>query len=558
MVNKEIKQYIGVIMIVLCVYTVGYTAAFYNGGTNISGDTLVEVGIEESAFLHFDKSGDISIEASMENFKENGGNLASAVNSTVSIKGSEETPLKYTMTLVINENNFIYTTNSKEPELVLTILDKNGDEIKTLGDLKYVSVTNNGSTVTGFDVTQEMHRKFTILEDEEIMVEKGNSSHTDSYTITLTHINLDTIQDANAGKTFDASIEFSEEEYVNTNPLIAIYENYNTSYYDLVEEEKPDFGEAPGFEKTIHTIEDNYTNKSGLESVYFRGAVDNNWVYFGGFYWRILRVDGRGDIKMIYSGTTAPTASQSVVMTGTSTQIGTGYFNYSTTPLAQLVGYSYSSTETHGVITSSNVKTTIDSWYSLNFTNSTYTKYITDSIYCNDRTVFTESAGSNIGLDSNTIGYGATTTNYKYHAASIRILNNVTVSVQEPSIMCKYKDDAFTVEDNVYGNGALTYPIALITSDEAALAGVEHGPLTSLSHIFLYTGVQYWSMSPHSSTNLTQMLTITNTGTFAGGAVASSTASSIASLGIRPVITISGDTPLSGDGTYSDPFTLVS
>ena len=37
-------------------------------------------------------------------------------------------------------------------------------------------------------------------------------------------------------------------------------------------------------------------------SYYYRGNVENNWVKFAGYYWRILRINGDGSIRMIYTG----------------------------------------------------------------------------------------------------------------------------------------------------------------------------------------------------------------------------------------------------------------
>ena len=37
-------------------------------------------------------------------------------------------------------------------------------------------------------------------------------------------------------------------------------------------------------------------------SYYYRGIPDNNYVKFAGFYWRILRINGDGSIRMIYAG----------------------------------------------------------------------------------------------------------------------------------------------------------------------------------------------------------------------------------------------------------------
>ena len=38
------------------------------------------------------------------------------------------------------------------------------------------------------------------------------------------------------------------------------------------------------------------------ESYYYRGKADN-WLSFAGFYWRIIRINGDGSIRLIYSGT---------------------------------------------------------------------------------------------------------------------------------------------------------------------------------------------------------------------------------------------------------------
>ena len=58
---------------------------------------------------------------------------------------------------------------------------------------------------------------------------------------------------------------------------------------------------------------DDYTATTGMKSYYYRGAVDNNWVKFGkdstgkDIYWRIIRINGDGSIRMIYTLTTSPT-----------------------------------------------------------------------------------------------------------------------------------------------------------------------------------------------------------------------------------------------------------
>ena len=54
---------------------------------------------------------------------------------------------------------------------------------------------------------------------------------------------------------------------------------------------------------------------------YYRGNVQNNWVSFGNFLWRIIRINGDGSIRMIYSGLKGETNH-----TGSNAQIGTTSF----------------------------------------------------------------------------------------------------------------------------------------------------------------------------------------------------------------------------------------
>lgn len=125
-------------------------------------------------------------------------------------------------------------------------------------------------------------------------------------------------------------------------------------------------------------------------SYYFTCGKNNNWVKFSNIYWRIIRINGDNSVRMIYSGTTAPTESQAMVMTGNGTQIGNSVFNsnYSDN---MYVGYMYTSGELHGYNTSSTIKTYIDNWYSSNLQSNS--SVISDAIYCNDRSL---SSGSGI------------------------------------------------------------------------------------------------------------------------------------------------------------------
>ncbi len=77
-----------------------------------------------------------------------------------------------------------------------------------------------------------------------------------------------------------------------------------------------------------------YTNKNTEDnkiSYYFRGAVNNNYVSFAGYYWRIIRINEDGSIRLIYQGDSADA-------TGSNAQVGTSAFN-STIGDNSMVGY---------------------------------------------------------------------------------------------------------------------------------------------------------------------------------------------------------------------------
>ena len=60
------------------------------------------------------------------------------------------------------------------------------------------------------------------------------------------------------------------------------------------------------------------------DSYYYRGNVTNNYVLFAGKYWRIIRYNGDGTVRVIYDGTVAHANSDA----STDRQIGTTEFNY--------------------------------------------------------------------------------------------------------------------------------------------------------------------------------------------------------------------------------------
>ena len=301
---------------------------------------------------------------------------------------------------------------------------------------------------------------------------------------------------------------------------------------------------TPNFSSAATTSEGLYKAEDDLgTSYYFRGAVNNNWVKFGkegdkDIYWRIIRINGDGSIRMIYSGTTAPTSSTATVMTGTGTQINaTEYIFNSSYNKAEYVGYMYTEGKQHENGTSSPIKATLENWYA--GTTLKDNDLVADQIFCNDRSATTSSSGTPGEIS----GSMSSSTTY-YYGAYIRLITN-----KSPQLTCPTESDKFTVNTS-NGNGALTYPVGLITADEVAMAGGVYG--TSNSSYYLYTNQYYWSGSPlifSSSDPSAIEFGVNSSGSLYYNYVFNA-------HGARPVVSLSSKAKLSGSGTYNDVYTV--
>ena len=275
------------------------------------------------------------------------------------------------------------------------------------------------------------------------------------------------------------------------------------------------------------------TNDNQGTSYYFRGAVNNNWIKYGkdssnnDIYWRIIRINGDNSIRMIYSGTTAPTSSTSVVMTGAGSAIDRSVYN-SGTNYAEYVGYMYQRGYQRNNTNNSTIKTKIDNWFA--GTSLKNDSNVVDNIFCNDRS--TSSSWSS--RPSSNLLYNGHIRNLSYSNASL---------------WCENKLDKFTTSSTL-GNGSLTYPVGLITIDEVAMAGGYFA--TDNKNYYLYTGTFYYTMTPNffRSTGTAFVFIVNNTGKFQNSSIGSTAY-------IRPVINLNGNVKLSGTGTYDNVYEVV-
>ena len=291
---------------------------------------------------------------------------------------------------------------------------------------------------------------------------------------------------------------------------------------------------------------------------YYRGDADkvNNNIIFNNMCWKIIRTTENNGVKIIYNGT--PTDGKCETQTGASTQIGTSKFNEKIDDNAY-VGYMYgtagSSTyaATHANTNESTIKKYIDDWYSQNFDETTTSK-LEDTVFCNDRSTKaynTSTIGDRDYSGYGSLGYGKNATFYGSAHRSSYWSNN-----PNPSLVCQNQNDKFTV-DSKNGNGALTYPVGLITADELILAGFNTYYSNTSNYQdttnYLYTNSVYWTSSPtllHSNGNADIGVI------FDTGYIYVHYANRI--LGVRPVVSLKPNTAvvITGEGTKLNPYVV--
>ena len=232
-------------------------------------------------------------------------------------------------------------------------------------------------------------------------------------------------------------------------------------------------------------------------------------------YWRIIRIDGSNQIRMIYTGNTPPSKSTSVVMTGAKTMMGMSAYNTEYNH-AEYVGFQYTSGSQRGTSTNSTIKTYLNNWYTKYFQDNNISRKVSTT-FCNDRN--TSSTWTSTGPSFN-------------YAAADRLKATPPV----PTFDCNTND--LFIED-----------LGLITLDELVLAGAKFRELNA--NFYLNNEMIYWSASPSGfvSKNAYVFVLYPINGLYNDFV-------SDARSGVRGVVTLSFNAKLSGSGTYDDVYVV--
>lgn len=199
-------------VIALTVLVIGATYAHFTYIKVSRISPKVDVEAATLNYIMFDIGSPIFINPTPENFTEGMDNLTGETYASVFLKrenGTEVSKLKYNLYLEISDNSLTYSTASKTPELLLNVYDPDGNEVKEIEGLKYVTIKDGkNNKISGFDITEGLGRYY-ITKSREIST---TSEITEKWDAKVTYVNLKESQDGNLEKVLNGLIRIEKAE----------------------------------------------------------------------------------------------------------------------------------------------------------------------------------------------------------------------------------------------------------------------------------------------------------------------------------------------------------
>ena len=433
-------------------------------------------------------------------------------------------------------NTFSVENKSKASFTYDIVLKNYKNTTKTNGYLVYKITSNNGYNMTEYkDMPKDGENTYDLVIARGITIEPG-SSNKQSYSLEIKYLDSTEDQSIDMGSTVTGSLYIVESTTNENNPYTK-----GTLGYQIMEDNS-NIKTRTDFSTTYTDVNIGTMYKAKEENTdvyYFAGDARNNWVKFGGYYWRIIRTNSDGSIRLLYHGTSPETQNAYI---GDSEIAFNESYNDS-----MYVGYKYGtsgSLENNRLNTNdSTIKKTIDTWYKDNLVN--YTKYLsTTAVYCNDREL-----GS---------GTYSATGNQFYYVGYTRLGAN-----KNPSYNCTNEYDAFSVNNT---KAQLTYPIALMTADEISYAGgvwIKNAAtwyyLNSKGSASIKNGQNEWWLLSAASWDTDKSSVVFKVSSSQDRKAQFGAQSVQYKLHVRPVISLKKDLLYkSGDGSATSPYEVVA
>ena len=196
----------------LLVAVVGATFAYFTAQGGQQVQTPVNVQTANTSNGSFVTNGQISINATQENFYQGAGNQTSTATATVTYTASSTaaSDFCYTVSLDVTANNFVYTTDpTNTPELTFT-----ARKSANASDMTSATTLIDAQDITTTAQSTKIQIPTAVSGDtyvHQISAGQGETIN-DQWDFTVTLVNLDSDQNENTGKAFTGQIVFDQVE----------------------------------------------------------------------------------------------------------------------------------------------------------------------------------------------------------------------------------------------------------------------------------------------------------------------------------------------------------
>ena len=403
--------------------------------------------------------------------------------------------------------------------------------VSTIAVVSIMSVVNSAKDDTQVISESELKKAvelYTIQNRNEIK-QQIKSSGTNSTKITEEDLINSKYIEGNVSVDKNSNSIYSWGVTLNNQGQLELDKNATVTYpkfSDLIKKNNPVNETTPNFGAVATTDEGLFkaTDFDG-DTYYFRGAVEDNYVSFAGFTWRIVRINGDESIRLILNDTLPDEINFNPDANDDKDGIEEKHLGYTYDNSRKCIGGELSSLCNGSEGTSSIVKQYVDNWFSSNL-SSYYDDYLTSTRFCNDTSIYSIS----------------TTKKYNVHK---RLYTD-----DSPIFTCPSTEQTYGGEYNLN--------IGLLSADEATFAG--NVITLESSNNYLIRNNSYLLSSPYTYTNkIISRIKMTNVKLHTGASRCSAgNCNIIMSAHVSPVINIKADVLSNkGNGTKKSPYELI-
>ena len=260
-------------IVTLAILVIGASFAYFAAQGNTSAQTSATVKTYTVDVFSFETGAPISFSLNQDNFASGKGNQTGSTFAKAILTANNKTNTAtdhYNLYLNISENTFTYTQDENTPELLLTIKDTSGNEITSITGLTHKTLTDGkGASISGFDITTKSG-VITLFDNREIT---ANPAKTEEWNITVTFVNYNADQSANAGKSFRGQILIQKEAKSIT--MADVCSNGQTLNSCILS--------MNGKDNTLYYHDSTLANGAGDNSYRYTGASNsvNNYICLG-------------------------------------------------------------------------------------------------------------------------------------------------------------------------------------------------------------------------------------------------------------------------------------